>query len=111
MLSRKSGRLLARGEPDANSVAKIILADFLRGKIPGYTAPDEAAIEAGGEAFDCEVQGAGKRKRDITDVDGPSESSSNDEAIEPSRVRESSSEADRSQGSFSNGSEFIGFSP
>ncbi|RFU34533.1 hypothetical protein B7463_g1776, partial [Scytalidium lignicola] len=39
LLSRKGGRLLHGGEPDVDGVAKMVLNDFLRGKIPWYTAP------------------------------------------------------------------------
>lgn len=35
-LARKSGRLLRGGEPDLSSVAKVILNDFMRGKIPWF---------------------------------------------------------------------------
>ncbi|TQS39037.1 hypothetical protein Golomagni_00444 [Golovinomyces magnicellulatus] len=45
-LARKGGRLLHGGEPDVNGVAKMVLNDFLRGKIPWFTPlpPDEAEI-------------------------------------------------------------------
>ena len=46
MLARKGGRLLKGGEPDVEGVAKIVVHDFLRGKIPWFTPPpmtDEAA--------------------------------------------------------------------
>ena len=43
MIARKSGRLLRQGEPDINGVAKMILNDFMRGKIPWSTpVPDES---------------------------------------------------------------------
>ncbi|KHJ31671.1 putative nucleolar gtp-binding protein 2 [Erysiphe necator] len=38
-LARKGGRLLHGGEPDINGVAKMVLNDFIRGKIPWYTSP------------------------------------------------------------------------
>lgn len=37
ILARKAGRLLKGGEPDVDGVAKMVLNDFLRGKIPWYT--------------------------------------------------------------------------
>jgi len=47
LLARKAGRLLKGGEPDVDGVAKMVLNDFMRGKIPWFTpAP---AIEGGGE--------------------------------------------------------------
>lgn len=39
LLARKAGRLLRGGEPDLDGVAKMVLNDFMRGKIPWFTAP------------------------------------------------------------------------
>lgn len=39
LLARKGGRLLKGGEADVDGVAKMVLNDFLRGKIPWYTPP------------------------------------------------------------------------
>jgi nuclear GTP-binding protein len=39
LLARKGGRLLKAGEPDLDAVAKMVLNDFMRGKIPWFTAP------------------------------------------------------------------------
>jgi nuclear GTP-binding protein len=36
-LAVKSGRLLRQGEPDINAVAKMVLNDFMRGKLPWFT--------------------------------------------------------------------------
>jgi len=36
---RKSGRLLKGAEPDINTVAKMILTDFQRGRLPYYVSP------------------------------------------------------------------------
>lgn len=48
LLARKAGRLLKGGEPDVDGVAKMVLNDFMRGKIPWFTpAP---AIEGGDDA-------------------------------------------------------------
>ncbi|KAI9887994.1 MAG: GTPase required for pre-60S ribosomal subunit nuclear export and maturation [Watsoniomyces obsoletus] len=38
-LAKKGGRLLKGGETDVNGVAKMILNDFLRGKLPWFTVP------------------------------------------------------------------------
>jgi nuclear GTP-binding protein len=40
-LARKKGRLLKHGEPDLDSVAKIILSDWVRGRIPFFVPPPE----------------------------------------------------------------------
>ncbi|RCI08276.1 hypothetical protein L249_8363, partial [Ophiocordyceps polyrhachis-furcata BCC 54312] len=44
-LAQKSGRLLRGGEPDISGVAKMVLNDFVRGKIPWFTPLPN--IEAG----------------------------------------------------------------
>lgn len=38
-LAKQTGKLLKGGEPDLSSAAKIVLNDWLRGKIPFYTKP------------------------------------------------------------------------
>ncbi|PHH82410.1 hypothetical protein CDD82_6098 [Ophiocordyceps australis] len=49
-LARKSGRLLPGAEPDLDGVAKMVLNDFMRGRIPWFTpapetdVPDEEGI-------------------------------------------------------------------
>ncbi|KAI8828006.1 NUC091 domain-containing protein [Chytriomyces cf. hyalinus JEL632] len=40
-IAKRSGRLLKMGEPDVGTVAKMILNDWLRGKIPYYTTPPQ----------------------------------------------------------------------
>ncbi|KAL4784822.1 NUC091 domain-containing protein [Aspergillus varians] len=39
ILARKGGRLLRGGEPDLDGVAKMVINDFLRGKLPWFTPP------------------------------------------------------------------------
>ena len=39
LLARKAGKLLKGGEPDVDGVAKMVLNDFLRGKLPWFTPP------------------------------------------------------------------------
>jgi nuclear GTP-binding protein len=38
-LAKKTGRLLKGGDPDLNTVAKMMLFDWQRGKIPFFVAP------------------------------------------------------------------------
>ncbi|EXJ79136.1 hypothetical protein A1O3_08637 [Capronia epimyces CBS 606.96] len=50
ILARKGGRLLKGGEPDVDGVAKMVLNDFLRGKIPWFTPPPRReGMEPSGE--------------------------------------------------------------
>lgn len=46
MLARKSGRLFRRGEPDVDGVAKMVLHDFMGGRLPWFS-PLPAQEEAG----------------------------------------------------------------
>lgn len=41
MIARKSGKLLKGGEPDLDGVAKTVLNDFVRGKIPHFIPPPD----------------------------------------------------------------------
>ena len=40
-IARKTGKLLKGGEPDLNTVAKRVLNDWLRGRLPYFTLPSE----------------------------------------------------------------------
>jgi nuclear GTP-binding protein len=44
-LARRMGRLLKQGEPDMDGVAKIILSDWVRGRIPFFVPPPERTEE------------------------------------------------------------------
>ncbi|KAL9618377.1 MAG: hypothetical protein Q9160_006885 [Pyrenula sp. 1 TL-2023] len=68
LLARKGGRLLKGGEPDVDGVAKMVLNDFLRGKIPWFTRPPGMGKENEGEerlgrGGGAELLGEMKRKR------------------------------------------------
>jgi nuclear GTP-binding protein len=49
LLARQGGRLLKGGEADLDGVAKMVINDFLRGKIPWYTPPPKAKGKDGKE--------------------------------------------------------------
>jgi nuclear GTP-binding protein len=71
LLARKGGRLLHGGEPDVDGVAKMVLNDFLRGKIPWFTPPPvlEGAEENGIEGREGRLGEMGrKRKREDDSV-------------------------------------------
>lgn len=44
-LARMKGRLLKGGQPDVNAVAKIMLSDWVRGRIPYFVPPPERSEE------------------------------------------------------------------
>ncbi|PPQ86956.1 hypothetical protein CVT25_009778 [Psilocybe cyanescens] len=58
-LARKKGRLLKHGEPDLDSVAKIILSDWVRGRIPFFVPPPERSEELN------EAEARIKKKKDV----------------------------------------------
>lgn len=71
LLARKSGRLLKGGEPDLDSIAKMVLTDFMRGRIPWFTAPptvegEDGEVTEGREGRLGEMPK--KRKRDETEA-------------------------------------------
>jgi nuclear GTP-binding protein len=49
LLARKSGRLLRGAEPDETGVARQVITDFNRGKIPWFVPPPEDTEERSGE--------------------------------------------------------------
>ncbi|KAJ3316139.1 GTPase required for pre-60S ribosomal subunit nuclear export and maturation [Blyttiomyces sp. JEL0837] len=55
-VARKSGKLLKGAEADTATVAKMILNDWLRGKIPYYTAPPLEFVETQTDAPQTTVQ-------------------------------------------------------
>jgi nuclear GTP-binding protein len=71
-MARKSGRLLSGGEPDVDGVAKMVLNDFMRGKIPWFTpVPETAVVEGGDDAVIAGREGRlGEmpRKRKLDDL-------------------------------------------
>ena len=80
LLARKSGRLLKGGEADVDGMAKMVLNDFLRGKIPWFAAPP---VLEGQEEKDKGVEGRkgalgemGKKRKaedSVTAEEDPSE--------------------------------------
>jgi nuclear GTP-binding protein len=73
LLARKSGRLLKGGEADQDAVARTVLQDFLRGRVPWFVPPPslghEAEGQVGREGRLGEMRlGNHKRKRDETDL-------------------------------------------
>lgn len=69
-LCRKSGRLLKGGEADIDGAAKMVLNDWIRGKIPWFTPPPYKEGEEGGAVKGVEGRDgrlgemSKKRKRD-----------------------------------------------
>ena len=59
-LARMKGRLLKHGEPDLDAVAKIILSDWVRGRIPFFVPPPERSEDL--NAAEAKLKGKGKMK-------------------------------------------------
>lgn len=55
-LARRSGKLLKKGEPDVNTVARSMLSDFQRGKLPWFVSPPDETVEQ---------RQAGKRVKEV----------------------------------------------
>lgn len=66
-LARMKGRLLKGGEPDLEAVAKIVLSDWVRGRIPFFVAPPERSEELN-RAEAKKAKGKGKAKAVEEDV-------------------------------------------
>ena len=83
MIARKHGRLLKGGEPDETGVAKLVLNDFNRGKIPWFVPPpfDKDTIEKDQDIITCRTGRLGemrKRKLDEEENVDIAESSNED---------------------------------
>lgn len=70
-LSRAKGKLLANGEPDANTVAKMMINDWQRGKIPYFVPPpfDQVDDEDEEEIDDNDINlGSDREQEDEAEV-------------------------------------------
>ncbi|EFQ99684.1 nucleolar GTP-binding protein 2 [Nannizzia gypsea CBS 118893] len=112
ILARKGGRLLKGGEPDVNGVAKMVINDFLRGKLPWYTPPPKAA-DAGDDKINGREgrlgeMGVKRKADDAKDQDGDEIDAGTDASDEDA---ENAGPEDRENGSDGNEdeSEFEGF--
>lgn len=66
-LARMKGRLLKGGEPDMEAVAKIILSDWVRGRVPFFVTPPERPEELNkAEAKKAKGKGKAKTVEDVT---------------------------------------------
>lgn len=101
ILARKGGRLLRGGEPDLDGVAKMVINDFLRGKIPWFTPPPHSSNEENENIEGREGRlGEMTRKRKAEELD-----SSTQNATEPSAPEDKGQEEDDD----SNSGTFEGF--
>lgn len=71
LIARKQGRLLKGGEPDESAVAKQVLNDFNRGKIPWFVLPPKDEEVRTGEDKKAEY----KRKREERELERDAEES------------------------------------
>lgn len=72
LLCRRMGRLLKGGEPDLDAVARIVLNDWIRGKIPWFTPPPVPEGESGGavKGIDGREGKLGEMRKRKRDADG-----------------------------------------
>lgn len=74
LLARKGGRLLKGGDCDLDGVAKMVINDFLRGKIPWFTPPpgseEKEMRKAAGAGIDGRIGKLGEmgKKRKVEDI-------------------------------------------
>lgn len=102
LLARQGGRLLKGGEADLDGVAKMVINDFLRGKIPWYTPPPKPEGKDGKDEKDSEpVEGVEgregrlgemprKRKLDESNEPAPKDAKASSSAKEESADPEDS---------------------
>jgi nuclear GTP-binding protein len=94
LLARKTGRLLKGGEPDLDGIAKLVLNDFMRGRIPWFTPAPVAEGEDGKVIEGREGRlGEMPRKRKRDDAESVADAS-----IAPSEGVEESDDEDEEDG-------------
>ena len=77
ILARKGGRLLKGGEADVDGAAKMVLNDFVRGKIPWFTPPPAHEGQEGQQGVEGRkgmLGEMGKVKMNVQDDDAVTES-------------------------------------
>ncbi|KAF2658582.1 NGP1NT-domain-containing protein [Lophiostoma macrostomum CBS 122681] len=104
LLARKQGRLLKGGEPDLDGCAKIVINDWIRGKLPWFTPPPMKDGEAGGPVRGVEGREgklgemSKKRKRDDASEATPSVAAVTESSITNSGEASDGDEADEFEG-------------
>lgn len=91
MIARKSGKLLKGGEPDETSVAKMVLNDFNRGKLPWFVPPPHWE-ERKKEKEEAEAKTGGKRT--ASDLEDSEEAEEPEVAEEQEEAKESDSSSE-----------------
>jgi len=112
-LARMKGRLLKQGEPDLDGVAKIVLSDWVRGRIPFFVPPPERPEELNemeARKMKRDVKGKGKGNGEMPSVTQnlksliqkntfiPEDIQKLDAEFEEDEVEESSVEEDAEEG-------------
>ncbi|KEQ87151.1 nuclear/nucleolar GTP-binding protein [Aureobasidium pullulans EXF-150] len=98
LLARKGGKLLKGGEADMDGVAKMVLNDFLRGKIPWFTPPPaSAAAWSAAEEAKAELLTEIIKKRKRGDADEGREVEEEDDEEEEFASFTSDEDADEDQ--------------
>ncbi|KAH9947080.1 NGP1NT-domain-containing protein [Amylocystis lapponica] len=69
-LARMKGRLLKGGEPDHEAIAKILLSDWVRGRIPFFVPPPERSEELNQAEEKARAKAKGKGKAAAAVKDG-----------------------------------------
>lgn len=84
--ARKAGKLLKKGEPDINTVGRMMLADFQRGKLPWFVPPPDEKVEEGDDPTPEEVDDDDDDDDDVADVEDGEDGGSEDEEAKKKRV-------------------------
>lgn len=66
MVAKQQGRLLKGGEPDLNTVAKMIVGDWQKGRIPYYYLPPGTTEE---EVMKAEIEGEEELVEEVLEAD------------------------------------------
>ncbi|KAK8846705.1 nucleolar GTP-binding protein 2 [Kwoniella newhampshirensis] len=67
-IAKKSGKLLKGGEPDQEAAAKMVLNDWIRGKIPYFAAPPAKAVKEGEQPEEEKEVVSEEQKKEIEET-------------------------------------------
>ncbi|KAI8426150.1 hypothetical protein MSG28_005098 [Choristoneura fumiferana] len=92
-MAARTGKLLKKGEPDINQVARMVLNDWQRGKLPFYVAPEGFEVPLSKQPKEDEQ----KEKKTIVEQQEPEETSTGEDVDDKSDNEEESQEGDDAQ--------------
>jgi nuclear GTP-binding protein len=102
LLARKKGRVLKGGEPDLDGCAKIVINDWIRGKLPWFTPPpmkdgEEEGAAKGVEGRVGRLGEMGKKRKRDEETDATASVAATADGVSIMEISQDEAEADDSE--------------